>query len=41
MSNIFKFYKYQTLSSDKHFTYLQNYLDQKAWLTPNIIHDET
>ncbi|VVC76409.1 hypothetical protein AQUSIP_17210 [Aquicella siphonis] len=34
MSNILKFYKYQSLSDDKHFTYLQNYLDQKVWLTP-------
>lgn len=34
MSNILKFYKYQPLSDDKHFTYLQNYLDQKVWLTP-------
>ncbi|MEO8400745.1 MAG: DUF2971 domain-containing protein [Gammaproteobacteria bacterium] len=34
MNNILKFYKYQPLSDDKHFTYLQNYLDQKVWLTP-------
>lgn len=31
---ILKFYKYQPLSDDKHFTYLKNYLDQKVWLTP-------
>jgi hypothetical protein len=34
MSNILKFYKYQPLSDGKYFTYLQNYLDQKVWLTP-------
>lgn len=34
MSNILKFYKYQPLSDDKHFIHLQNYLDQKVWLTP-------
>ncbi len=29
-----KFYKYQSLSEEKHFKFLQNYLAQKIWLTP-------
>jgi hypothetical protein len=34
MNKILKFYKYQLLSEEKHFIYLQNYLNQKVWLVP-------
>lgn len=33
-STIVKLYKYQSLSEGKHFQFLQNYLEQKIWLTP-------
>lgn len=31
--NILKFYKYQPMAEEKHFSFLQNYLEQKIWLT--------
>lgn len=34
MVKILKLYKYQSLSEEKHFGYLQNYLDQRVWLVP-------
>ena len=34
MHKTIKFYKYQPLSEEKHFTFLQNYLNQKVWMVP-------
>lgn len=34
MKKIVKFYKYQSLAEEKHFGFLQNYLNQQVYLTP-------